>query len=98
MKRYRISGDAARDLDAIFVDWAERAGLEVADRLITSITGRFWVLGEYLESGRRAAEMALGVRCFPAGKYLIYYRRVRGGVEILHVFHGAKNQRAAWRK
>jgi hypothetical protein len=28
---------------------------------------------------------AAGVRCFPAGKYLIYYRRVRRGTEILHI-------------
>ena len=41
--------------------------------------------------------MAAGVRCFPAGKYLIYYRRTRIGTEILHIFHGAQNQKRAIR-
>jgi plasmid stabilization system protein ParE len=34
----------------------------------------------------------------PAGKYLIYYRRTRRGTEILHVFHGSRNQMRAFKK
>jgi plasmid stabilization system protein ParE len=30
--RYRVSEDAERDLEEIFVYWAKRAGLEIADR------------------------------------------------------------------
>jgi len=37
------------------------------------------------------------VKCFPAGKYLIYYRNTRGGTDILHIFHGARDQRRALR-
>ena len=96
MKRYRVSKDARSDLDAIFLYWAERAGLEVADRLIDAIIDRFWVLGEHPEAGRVSSDIAPGVRCFPAGSYLIYYRKTRRGVEILHVFHGSRNQDRAW--
>jgi plasmid stabilization system protein ParE len=39
--------DAQRGLDEIFLSWAKRAGLRVADRLIDSITGRFWILDEH---------------------------------------------------
>jgi plasmid stabilization system protein ParE len=35
------------------------------------------------------------VKCFPAGKYLIYYRKTRRGTDILHIFHGARDQRTA---
>jgi len=41
--------------------------------------------------------MARGVKCFPAGKYLIYYRALSKGVDILHVFHGARDQNRAFR-
>jgi plasmid stabilization system protein ParE len=64
--RYRVSRDAERDLDEIFLYWARRAGLEVADRLIDNITERFWLLGEYPDAGRPADEIAAGVKCFPA--------------------------------
>jgi toxin ParE1/3/4 len=96
--RYRLSKDAERDLEEIFVYWAKRASLEVAERLIDSITGRFWLLGEYPEAGKSADHIAPGVRCFPAGKYLIYYRKTPGGADILHVFHGAQEQKRRFRK
>jgi toxin ParE1/3/4 len=95
---YRLSKDAERDLDEIFLYWARRAGLKVADRLIESITGRLWLVGEHPDAGRPSEDIAPGVRCFPAGKYLIYYRRAREGTDILHVFHGAQDQKNAFRR
>ena len=93
MKRYRVLKDAERDLDAIFLYWAERISLQAADRLVDAITERFWLLGEHPEAGRSCADIARGVRCFPAGRYLIYYRKLRLGVEILHIFHGARDRK-----
>jgi toxin ParE1/3/4 len=95
---YRVSKDAQRDLDEIFLYWAKRAGLRVADRLVDSITGRFWILGEHPSVGRPSEDIAGGVRCFPAGKYLIYYRKTRRGTDILHIFHGARDQKRASEK
>jgi toxin ParE1/3/4 len=95
---YRVSKDARRDLDEIFLYWAKRAGLRVADRLIDGITDRFWILGEHPDAGRPSEDIAVGVRCFPAGKYLIYYRKTRRGIDILHVFHGARDQKRAFNK
>ncbi|MDR3752751.1 MAG: type II toxin-antitoxin system RelE/ParE family toxin [Terracidiphilus sp.] len=92
MIRFCISKNALRELDEIFVYWARRASLEVADRLVEALEEHFALLGEAPGIGRRCDEIAAGVRCFPAGKYLIYYRKARGSVEILHVFHGARDQ------
>jgi toxin ParE1/3/4 len=91
--RYRVSRDAKSDLDEIFLYWAKRAGLKAADRLIDSTTGRFWLLGEYPNAGRPSDDVAAGVKCFPAGKYLIYYRATRRGTDILHILHGAQDQK-----
>lgn len=96
--RYRVSKAARQDLDAIFIYWAKRASVEVADRLIEGIMEHFWLLGEHPDAGRPSDEIAPGVKSFPAGKYLIYYRRMRLGTEILHVFHGAQDQKRAFRK
>jgi toxin ParE1/3/4 len=95
--RYRVSRDAERDLDEIFAYWAKRASLEVADRLIDRILDRFRLLGEYPDAGKPSDEIAAGVKCFPAGKYLIYYRKTHRGTDILHVFHGAQEQKRAFR-
>ncbi len=95
---YWVSKGAARDLDEIFLYWAERAGLRVADRLADSITDRLWILSEHPDAGRPSEDIAAGVRCFPAGKYLIYYRKTRSGIDILHIFHGARDQKRAFKK
>jgi toxin ParE1/3/4 len=96
--RYRVSKDANQDLDEIFLYWAKRAGLNVADRLVDSIVDRFWLLREYADAGSPCEHIAAGVKCFPAGKYLIYYRKTRHGTVILHVFHGALDQKRTFRK
>jgi toxin ParE1/3/4 len=96
--RYRVSRNAERDLDEIFLYWAKRAGLKVADRLMDSITERFWLLGEHPDAGRSVEDIAPGVRCFSAGKYLIYYRHARRVTDILHIFHDAQGQKRAFEK
>lgn len=97
MKRYRVSEEAEQDLDEIFAYWAKRVSLETADRVIDKITDRFWLLGEFPDAGKPAGDIAPGVKCFPAGKHLIYYRKTRRGADILHVFHGARDQRKAFK-
>jgi|SRR5271165_6063821 len=92
---YRVSEDAQRELDEIFMYGGNRAGLEAADQIVDGITERFWLLGEHPDAGKPAGDIAAGVKCFPAGKYLIYYRRTCRGTDILHVFQGARDHRSA---
>lgn len=96
--RYRVSEDAERNLEEIFLYWASRASLETAERVIDRITERFWLLGEHPDAGKAAGDIAAGVRCFPAGRYLIYYRKTRRGTDILHIFHGARDQPSAFNR
>jgi toxin ParE1/3/4 len=65
--------------------------------LIDSLVDRFWLLGEYPDAGRPSEDIAPGVRCFPAGKYLIYYRVMRRRTDILHVCHGSRDQWHAYK-
>jgi toxin ParE1/3/4 len=95
--RYRVTKQAEQDLDEIYVYWAKRASPETADRLMDRIVDRFWLIGEYPDAGRLSEDTAAGVKCFPAGKYLIYYRATRQGIDILHVFHGARDQSRAFK-
>jgi toxin ParE1/3/4 len=96
--RYRILEDAEKDLDEIFLYWAERTSLAIADRMIEGIVERFRLLGEFPLAGTPSEDIAPGVKCFPAGNYLIYYRRARKYTDILHIFHGAREQAQAFKK
>jgi len=96
MMRYRVSFRARNDLLEIFAYWAERASIAVADRIVDRVTARFKLLGEHPHAGKSAFHIAARVRCFPAGKYLIYYRKSGRFIDILHVFHAARDQAAAF--
>lgn len=95
---YRVAREGKRDLAEIFAYCAERAGLEIADRLIDSIVDRFALLSDFPDAGKPEDDIATGVKCFPVGRYLIYYRKSRRGVEIVHVFHGARDQKRAFKR
>ena len=91
MSRIWLSREARRDLDEIWLYVAQHQSLEAADRLIDSITERFPLLASRPGIGRRREEIDSGVRSFPVGNYVIYYRRRRGGLRISRVLHGTRD-------
>jgi toxin ParE1/3/4 len=56
------------------------------------------MLGERPHMGRKCDHLAKDVRSFPMGEYIIYYKHLRGTTWILHVFHGARDQRKGFGK
>src|SRR5215813_10508017 len=93
MRRYRLSRLAKADLDRIWLRIVRGANIEKADRFIDSITARFPMLSD---AGRASDDIEPGLRTFPAGNYLIYYRRSpRAGILISRVIHGIRDQRKA---
>jgi toxin ParE1/3/4 len=95
--RFHVSKETEQDLDEIFVYWARNAGLGVADRTVETIEERFALLGDFPNAGRKRDEIGRDVRSFPVGEFVIYFRKSRRAVEIIHVFHGARDQRSAFR-
>lgn len=95
--RIRFTKAAQQDLDGIFDYWAQCVGVAIAARLLDEIEEQTALLREHPFMGREREEVSAGVRSFPAGDYLIYYRKAKGWVEILHVFHGVRDQSHAWR-
>ena len=96
--RFRVSPKAKLDLNEMFLYWANRASVELADRLLDEFEEHFAFLGDFPNIGRKCGEIAPDARCFPVGKYLIYYRKGRASIEILHIFHGARDQDSAFRE
>jgi len=43
------------------------------------------------EMGRRREELAMHLRSFPVGRYIIFYRSMQEGIEIVRVLHGARD-------
>ena len=90
MPRYRVSEAATADLDAIWLYVVEQGSL-AADRLIDAITERFPLLATHPGIGTARDDLAPGLRSFSVGDYLIFYRRDRGGIDIVRVLHGSRD-------
>jgi len=93
---YKVARSARRDLQEISDFWASQAGEEIALRVVGGVLETIVTVSQHPGAGIAADQFGAGVRKFPTGKYIIYYRRYSKGIEILHVFHGARDHRKAW--
>ena len=90
---HRVAPQTEADLDDIWFYTAQESGsLEVANRLIDSITDRFFLLARHPYVGRtRDDELGIGLRSFPIGQYVIVYCLDGDDVLILRVAHGSRD-------
>ena len=90
MALYIVSTEARADLIDI---WAYIAAdsESAADRVNTLIYDRFATLAENPMMGRSRSELLSDLRSFLAGSYVIFYRPVENGVQILRVIHQARD-------
>ncbi len=90
---HRVAPQAAADLDDIWYYVAKESGsVQVADRLIDSITDRFFLLASHPYLGRaRDDDFGVGSRSFPVGEYVVVYCVVDANVLILRVAHGRRD-------
>ena len=91
---------ARRDLIAIYRHYAREAGLRIADRFLAAAEETFRLLAGMPGMGTRYEHdhPALAeLRVFPLSSrfkaYVVFYRPVADGVEIVRVLHGARDLR-----
>jgi toxin ParE1/3/4 len=88
---------ADRDLVTIFRRYAREAGIRVADRFFTEAEATFDRLASMPGLGTRYEPdepLYADLRYFPITrfrKYLVFYRPLPDGIEVLHVLHGARD-------
>lgn len=95
MNDYVVSPRALNDLAAID-DYISADNPAAAERLLESFRETFALLASVPEAGRRRDEVIAGIRSFPVGSYVIFYRIIRGRVEIVRVLHGSRDIRRAF--
>jgi toxin ParE1/3/4 len=88
---------ADRDLVTIFRRYVREAGLRVADRFFAEAEATFARLASMPGMGTRYAPeepLYADLRDFPVSRfpnYLVFYRPVPDGIEVLHILHGARD-------
>lgn len=89
VKRPLARSDLAEIWDYIADDNESRA-----DAFVDLIDHKFQELALQPNMGRSRDELTEGLRSFPVGKYVIFYRVMPGGVEIIRVLHGSRDLNA----
>jgi toxin ParE1/3/4 len=85
-----ITRGAEADLLDIWSYVAED-NVETADILLDRIYEKCRSLVEAPSLGRRREDLAPGLRSLPVGSYLIFYRTVEDGLQIIRVLHGSRD-------
>ena len=87
---YRLSRRARRDLLHIW-NYIAVDNEPSVDRFIDVLIQHFQLLGRNPYIGRHRDELRAGYRSFPVGQYLIFYRIMGPGVQIMHVMHSKRD-------
>ena len=90
---HRVSARAEADLDEIWYYVAKESGsIVIANRVIETITDRFFMLASFPRIGRsREEDFGPGCRSVTAGEYVIVYCVQNEDTLILRVVHGRRN-------
>lgn len=88
----RVGRRAQADLNEIHEYLYRASGSEaVADRVISEIAERFLLLSRWPRIGRLRTDLRAGLRSYPVGSHLIFYRVTRVDVVIVRILHGRRN-------
>lgn len=87
---YRLSPKALADVKAATA-FIGKDNKRAARQWAVEITEKFRIIGRSPKIGVARPELSDGLRSFPFGSYLIFYIEVKGGIEVIRVFHGARH-------
>ncbi|MEA5516652.1 type II toxin-antitoxin system RelE/ParE family toxin [Nodularia sp. UHCC 0506] len=72
-------------------DFIANESFEKADSFLQKIESKLKILAENPGMGRKREELVPSLRSFPVGSYLIFYRPVNQGIEVIRVLHGSRD-------
>jgi toxin ParE1/3/4 len=90
MSRPIITPEAEEDIDDL-LSYIASDNFEVSILFYDRMLGTFETLVANPRAGRERPDISEGLRCFPFGNYLIFYRIWAGEVAITRVLHSARD-------
>jgi len=89
MPKIQRTGLAESDLIDIWL-YISQDNPDAADRLLDDIEATCLLLAKHPQLGVARPEIGNECRLFPVGRYLILYRIIPRGIEVVRVRHGAR--------
>lgn len=89
MSKYELAEQAIDDL-ANIREYIAQDSATAASRHIKRLRSNMKAIADAPGIGRSREELSVGLRSFPVGSYVIYYRKIPNGIRVLRVLHGAR--------
>jgi toxin ParE1/3/4 len=90
MPKFKLTPAAEQDLQDVWL-YIAQDNTRAADKLLDRIEVQCELLANHPQLGPARDDIAKGLRYHPLANYLILYRVIAQGVEIVRVVHGARN-------
>ncbi len=90
MARIRRSPLAAEDLIAVW-RWIAAEDAAAADRMLDLIEAKLRLLADNPGLGPARPDIAPDLRLFPIRRYVVLYRSLPDGIELVRVVHGMRD-------
>lgn len=90
MSRIRFTEPAAQDLEEIY-NYIAVDNLAAADALLSRLQKQWRRAAENPGVGRKRDELKPNLCSVTEGNYLVFYRQVADGIEIVRILHGARD-------
>jgi toxin ParE1/3/4 len=71
---------------------------DVALRFLDLVAARSETYASHPQLAESCPELGQSVRRFPIGSYVVFYRPIDDGIELLRVLHGARDIPAVWKQ
>lgn len=85
-----LSPEAQEDLIEIW-SYIAQFSEEAADKIIDAIYQKADLLARSPYLGKERSELHPGLRSFVIEKYVLFYRPIDNGIEVVRVLHGARD-------
>jgi toxin ParE1/3/4 len=92
MARIERTRESKRDYEGI-LDYIAADNPSAAEKLIRTFDSKLSDYAEQPRMGTLREEYGKDIRSFPVGNYIIYYRPIRDGIELIRVLHAHRDHR-----
>lgn len=78
--------------------YIRRDNHSAAKALLRRINQTLELLGDFPKLGTSRPEFGRSIRSLPVGNYLLFYRPVKDGIQLVRVLHGSRDLRRAFKR
>ena len=90
MSRFRLAREAKADVRGIW-SYIAKDRPAAADRFVDDLYVRFRLAATQPLMGESRNELGPELRIYSVGNYVVVFRPIEGGIEVIRIVHGARD-------